>query len=73
MFDHVDEPSAGTQVPAGGVLPGEAAEVAVVRELAEESGIASATIVRKLGEAWHVAKPGDVRPVRRSRSISPFI
>ena len=60
VFDHVEVPAAGTQVPAGGVHDGETAEDAVVRELAEESGIESASIIRKLGESWHMAELGDV-------------
>lgn len=57
VFDHVDE-DAGTQVPAGGIHVGESPEAAVLRELVEESGIESALIVRKLGEAWNRSAPG---------------
>jgi 8-oxo-dGTP pyrophosphatase MutT (NUDIX family) len=60
VFDHLDAPDAGTQVPAGGIHPGEAPEAAAVRELVEESGIADAQLVRKLGEAWHRADAGYV-------------
>ncbi len=60
VFDHADIPAAGTQVPAGGIHEGETAEAAVLRELAEESGIDSALIVRKLGEAWYMADVGNV-------------
>jgi 8-oxo-dGTP pyrophosphatase MutT (NUDIX family) len=60
VFDHIDAPAAGTQVPAGGIHDGETAEDAVVRELAEESGIECASIVRKLGETWYVAEFGNV-------------
>lgn len=60
VFDHVDVPTAGTQVPAGGIRFGETPEDAVVRELAEESGIESASIVRKLGETWYMAELGNV-------------
>ncbi|MGY6501782.1 MAG: NUDIX domain-containing protein [Acidimicrobiales bacterium] len=60
VFDHIDVPSAGTQVPAGGIHDGEAPEVAVVRELVEESGIDDARLVRKLGEVWRVAEAGNV-------------
>ena len=60
VFDHVDAPASGTQVPAGGILPGEAPEVAVLRELVEESGIQDAVVVRKLGETWYTAKRGNV-------------
>jgi 8-oxo-dGTP pyrophosphatase MutT (NUDIX family) len=59
VFDHVDV-DAGTQVPAGGIHEGESAEGAVLRELAEESGIDAATLVRKLGEAWGRSAPGNV-------------
>jgi len=45
-------------VPAGGVEPGEAIDAAVLRELAEESGITDAVLVRKLGESWYRAEPG---------------
>jgi 8-oxo-dGTP pyrophosphatase MutT (NUDIX family) len=60
VFDHIDIPEAGTQVPAGGIHDGETAEDAAFRELAEESGIESAVLVRKLGESWYVAQPGNV-------------
>lgn len=60
VFDHLDWPAAGTQVPAGGIKAGEAADVAVVRELVEESGVADAALVRKLGETWYLATPGNV-------------
>ena len=59
VFDHVDV-DAGTQVPGGGIHEGESAAQAVRRELAEESGIDSATLVRKLGEAWGRSEPGNV-------------
>ena len=59
VFDHLDV-DAGTQVPAGGLHDGESAEDAVLRELREESGLHSALIVRKLGEAWHWSEPGIV-------------
>ncbi len=32
----------------------------MVRELAEESGIESVSIIRKLGESWHIAELGNV-------------
>ncbi|MER8260806.1 NUDIX hydrolase [Streptomyces albidoflavus] len=47
VFDHVGMPEAGTQVPAGGIRPGEPPERAVVRETAEETGV-TATVVRRL-------------------------
>ena len=48
------------QVPAGGILASEAPEHAVLRELGEESGIHDAILVRKLGQAWYRAEPGNV-------------
>ncbi len=60
VFDHVGEPQAGTQVPAGGIHAGESPVDAALRELAEESGIRDARVVRKLGEAWRYADHGRV-------------
>jgi 8-oxo-dGTP pyrophosphatase MutT (NUDIX family) len=48
VFDHADEPRAGTQVPAGRVDPGETLEQCLRRELYEEAGIERARIVREL-------------------------
>ncbi|MEV5824797.1 NUDIX domain-containing protein [Spirillospora sp. NPDC052242] len=39
VFDHVGMPEAGTQIPAGGVRPGEGSEQAVLREVLEETGL----------------------------------
>jgi 8-oxo-dGTP pyrophosphatase MutT (NUDIX family) len=59
VFDHLDA-DAGTQVPAGGIHVGESAEEAVLRELAEESGLEAVVIIRKLGEVWNRSEPGNV-------------
>ncbi|QXJ24069.1 NUDIX domain-containing protein [Actinomadura graeca] len=48
VFDHVGMPEAGTQIPAGGVHPGERLEHAVLRELAEETGMRSASVIRQV-------------------------
>lgn len=45
VFDHVDAPEAGTQIPAGGVDPGEALEDAVIREVAEETGLTGVSVI----------------------------
>jgi 8-oxo-dGTP pyrophosphatase MutT (NUDIX family) len=61
VFDHRDDPAAGTQVPAGRLDPGESLEQGLLRELHEESGIDCAQIVRELpvlGE-WVARSPYD--------------
>ncbi|MFI0485611.1 NUDIX domain-containing protein [Actinomadura sp. 9N215] len=48
VFDHVGMPEAGTQIPAGGVRSGEGLEAAVLREVEEETGLRTATVVRQV-------------------------
>ncbi|MEU5327293.1 NUDIX hydrolase [Streptomyces parvus] len=48
VFDQPAFPEAGTQVPAGGVAPGEDPERAVLREVAEETGLTGARVVRRI-------------------------
>lgn len=48
VFDHVGTPAAGTQVPAGGVGPDEELEPAVLREVAEETGLSDVVVVRRV-------------------------
>ncbi|WP_329251099.1 NUDIX domain-containing protein [Actinoallomurus sp. NBC_01490] len=48
VFDHVGLPQAGTQVPAGGVRPGEELEQAVLREVAEETGLLTTSVIRPI-------------------------
>ncbi|WP_432103998.1 NUDIX hydrolase [Streptomyces sp. bgisy091] len=48
VFDHRDHPEAGTQVPAGGVDPGELLTHAVLREVSEETGVAAVAPVTVL-------------------------
>lgn len=52
VFEHRDYADAGTQVPAGTVDEGEAVEVALWREVLEESGLKAGQLrlVRKLAE-----------------------
>lgn len=49
VFDHVDYPEAGTQVPSGTIDPGESPQDACLREVAEEAGITDAQILAKIG------------------------
>jgi len=49
VFDHAGLPEAGRQVPAGGVIAGEALEAAVRREVAEETGLTDVTVRTSLG------------------------
>lgn len=56
VFDHVDMPEAGTQVPAGTVEPGEQPEVAALREACEEAGLCNLTITRYLGRCRWVCE-----------------
>lgn len=49
VFDHRDDPAAGTQVPAGRLERDEDITAALLRELEEEAGLADVRIVRKIG------------------------
>ncbi|MET8835840.1 NUDIX domain-containing protein [Micromonospora sp. NPDC004540] len=62
VFDHVDFPEAGTQVPAGGVEPGETPAEAAVREVAEETGLTGVAAVAELGVSeWPHPVTGQAR------------
>lgn len=50
VFRHVGMPMVGIQVPAGTVEPGEAPDVAALREAWEETGLPNLVLVRHLGE-----------------------
>jgi 8-oxo-dGTP pyrophosphatase MutT (NUDIX family) len=50
VFEHIDHPEAGIQVPAGTIAPGETPESAVLREAYEETGLAGLALVGLLGE-----------------------
>lgn len=61
VFRHVDHPpeEVGLQVPAGTVRPGEAPEVAALREAREETGLDGLRVVRPLGVVEY-----DITPYR---------
>jgi 8-oxo-dGTP pyrophosphatase MutT (NUDIX family) len=48
VFDHLDYPHLGPQVPAGRLDPGEDLETGLLRELQEEAGLTNVRIVRQL-------------------------
>jgi 8-oxo-dGTP pyrophosphatase MutT (NUDIX family) len=54
VFDHRDFPEAGTQVPAGGVEPGERLIEAAIREVEEETGVCLRGPLTLLGTHEHL-------------------
>jgi 8-oxo-dGTP pyrophosphatase MutT (NUDIX family) len=48
VFDHRDHPTAGTQIPAGRLDPGETLEQGLRRELHEEAGLDRVRILREI-------------------------
>ncbi|MCK0093420.1 NUDIX domain-containing protein [Rhodococcus sp. F64268] len=49
VFDHVGIPDAGTQIPAGGLEPGEDPHEAALREVTEETGLDTCSVVGTVG------------------------
>lgn len=49
VFDHVDAPEAGTQIPAGGIDSGEELVNATIREVREETGLEDIREIEILG------------------------
>ncbi len=56
VFDHVDIPKVGTQVPAGTLELGESPENGVIREIYEESGLENFEEIRFLGNFEYISK-----------------
>jgi 8-oxo-dGTP pyrophosphatase MutT (NUDIX family) len=56
VFSQPRFPSAGLQVPAGTVQPGESPERAVLREVEEETGLADVVLLHRLGVAQFDAR-----------------
>lgn len=61
VFEHVDYPDAGIQVPAGSIKPGETPEEAALREAWEESGVRELRVQRYIGKFhwWHADQRED--------------
>ena len=61
VFEHIDYPEAGVQVPAGSIEPGETPEEAALREAWEESGIQDLHVQRYIGKFhwWHADRRED--------------
>ena len=61
VFEHVDYPDAGIQVPAGSIEPGETPEEAALREAWEETGVRDLQVQRYIGSFhwWHAERGED--------------
>ena len=61
VFEHLDFPDSGIQVPAGSVEPGETPEEAALREAWEESGVCGLRVQRYIGSFhwWHAERSED--------------
>ena len=70
VFDHVGMPEAGPQVPAGGALPGEELDRAVVREVTEETGLRPAGVLRQVA-VEDKPHPGTGEPRRTTYFLLP--
>ncbi|MFK0292490.1 NUDIX domain-containing protein [Streptomyces sp. NPDC090442] len=66
VFDHDADLSSGTQVPAGGGGPQEPLEEAVLREVAEESGVTCVRVRRPIAEETPRTRSDALRVTPRS-------
>lgn len=57
VFSHRDLPESGVQIPAGTIRAGEAPEVAVLREVEEETGLVDLILIGLLGSYDYRAEP----------------
>ena len=53
VFEHMDFPKAGIQVPGGTVEEGESVAEAAVREVKEETGLQKVELLKELGVSYH--------------------
>jgi RimJ/RimL family protein N-acetyltransferase/ADP-ribose pyrophosphatase YjhB (NUDIX family) len=58
VFTHRDYPEAGTQIPKGTVEEGERLEAAVLREVAEETGLRDLTLLGAVARDRHLSPDG---------------
>lgn len=59
VFEHIDYPEAGIQVPAGSIEPGETPEEGALREAWEETGIPNLRSIGCLGDFRWWCAPGN--------------
>lgn len=64
VFEHVPDGGSGVQVIAGGLEPGESAQAAALREVAEETGQHGANSPRYLGSAAWLNEQYNKREMR---------
>jgi len=62
VFRKPESPDAGVQIPGGSVEPGEALEVAALREAQEETGLVGLVVQSYLGSAEYALKVDVGRP-----------
>ncbi len=66
ILEHPLHPEAGLQVPGGTVEPGESPEAAVIREVAEETGLTRVQLVGHLGTFEFDMRPHGIEEMQRA-------